>query len=94
MCIRDSGIIFPLFRTGSTWSKYSNPKFDAAADAARSTLDEKKRMAEYKTAYEVLREDVPGLGLYQAFVSYGARKELKWQPTPNESLFIMDMKWN
>jgi peptide/nickel transport system substrate-binding protein len=93
-CQDADGIIFPLFRSGSTWSKYSNPKYDEAVDAARSTLDDGKRMAEYRKAYEILREDVPGLGLYQAFVSYGARKELKWQPTPNESLFIMDMRWN
>ncbi|SEF44403.1 ABC transporter substrate-binding protein [Bosea lathyri] len=92
-CQDADGIIFPLFRTGSTWSKYSNPAFDTAADAARSTLDEAKRMAAYKSAYEVLRQDVPGLGLYQAFASYGARKELQWQPTSNESLFVMDMNW-
>ena len=30
--------------------------------------------AEYRKTYEILREDVPGLGLYQAFASYGARK--------------------
>jgi peptide/nickel transport system substrate-binding protein len=92
-CQDADGIIFPLFRSGSTWSKYANPAYDAAVDAARSTLDETERLAEYRKAYEILREDVPGLGLYQAFASYGARKELKWQPTPNESLFIMDMSW-
>jgi peptide/nickel transport system substrate-binding protein len=92
-CQDADGIIFPLFRSGSTWSKYSNPAYDAAVDAARSTLDEAKRMAEYRKAYEILREDVPGLGLYQAYATYGARKELKWQPTPNESLFVMDMSW-
>ena len=92
-CQDADGTIFPLFRSGSTWSKYSNPTYDAAVDAARSTLDEAKRLAEYRKAYEILREDVPGLGLYQAFASYGARKELKWQPTPNESLFVMDMSW-
>jgi peptide/nickel transport system substrate-binding protein len=92
-CQDADGIIFPLFRSGSTWSKYANPTYDAAVDAARSTLDEAKRLAEYRKAYEILREDVPGVGLYQAFASYGARKELKWQPTPNESLFVMDMTW-
>jgi peptide/nickel transport system substrate-binding protein len=92
-CQDADGIIFPLFRSGSTWSKYSNPAFDAAIDAARGTLDEATRLAEYRKAYEILREDVPGVGLYQAFASYGARKELKWQPTPNESLFVMDMSW-
>jgi peptide/nickel transport system substrate-binding protein len=92
-CQDADGIIFPLFRTGSTWAKYSNPAFDAAVDAARSTLDAAKRNAEYKKAYEILRQDVPGLGLYQSFATYAARKELQWQPTPNESLFIMDMSW-
>jgi peptide/nickel transport system substrate-binding protein len=92
-CQDADGVIFPLFRSGSTWSKYSNAAYDVAVDAARSTLDEAKRLAEYRKAYEILREDVPGLGLYQAFASYGARKELKWQPTPNESLFVMDMSW-
>ncbi len=92
-CQDADGVIFPLFRTGSTWAKYSNPAFDAAVDAARSTLDVAKRNAEYKKAYEILRQDVPGLGLYQSFATYGARKELQWQPTPNESLFVMDMSW-
>ena len=48
-------------------------------------------MAEYEKAYQILREDLPGLGLYQAYASYAARKDLKWQPTSNESLFVMDM---
>ncbi|HKD30317.1 MAG TPA: ABC transporter substrate-binding protein [Xanthobacteraceae bacterium] len=92
-CQDADGIIFPLFRSGSTWSKYANPAYDAAVDAARGMLDETKRLAEYRKAYDILRQDVPGLGLYQAFASYGARKELKWRPTPNESLFVMDMSW-
>jgi len=92
-CQDADGIIFPLFRSGSGWSKYSNPTYDAAVDAARSTLDPEKRLADYRKAYEILREDVPGLGLYQAFATYGARNELKWQPTPNESFFVMDMSW-
>ena len=92
-CQDADGIIFPLFRTGSSWAKYSNPAFDAAVDAARSTLDVGKRMADYKTAYEILRQDVPGIGLYQSYATYGAQKALQWQPTANESLFLMDMSW-
>ncbi len=92
-CQDADGVIFPLFRTGSSWAKYSNPAYDAAVDAARSTLDPAKRIADYRTAYQILRDDLPGIGLYQAYALYAARKELHWQPTPNESFFVMDMKW-
>ena len=92
-CQDADGIIFPLFRTGSTWAKYSNPKFDALVDDARSTLDRKKRMEDYRKAYEILREDVPGLGLYQVYAIYGASSHLHWKPTANESMFVTDMSW-
>jgi peptide/nickel transport system substrate-binding protein len=92
-CQDADGTIWPLFHTGSIWSKYANPAFDQAVDAARATLDEKARLADYKTAFEILRQDVPGVGLYQADALYAARKELQWTPTPNEAFFIMDMAW-
>jgi peptide/nickel transport system substrate-binding protein len=92
-CQDADGVIFPLFRSGGIWAKYSNAAFDAEVDAARAVLDGSKRLAHYRKAFEILREDVPGLGLYQDFAIYGARKELKWTPTPNEAFFIMDMKW-
>ena len=85
-CQDADGIIFPLFHTGSTWAKYSNPKFDALVEDARSTLDRKKRLEDYRKAYEILREDVPGIGLYQVYAIYGASSHLQWQPTANESV--------
>ena len=92
-CQDADGIIFPLFRTGSSWAKYSNPQFDTLVDSARSTLDNGKRLADYQKAYEILREDVPGIGLYQSDAVYGANSHLKWQPSPNEAMFVMDMSW-
>jgi peptide/nickel transport system substrate-binding protein len=92
-CADADGVIWPLFHTGSLWAKYSNAEFDQAVDAARSALDEKKRMASYHRAYEILREDVPALPLYQDAAIYGARKELKWSPQPNEAFFVKDMRW-
>jgi peptide/nickel transport system substrate-binding protein len=83
----------PLFRSRSIWSKYSNPAFDKLVDAARSTLDEPTRLADYHQALEILREDVPGIGLFQDVALYGAAKALKWTPTANEAFFVMDMKW-
>ncbi len=92
-CQDADGVIFPLFRSGGMWSKYANPEYDAEVDAARTVLDEGKRLAHYRRAFEILRQDVPGVGLYQDAAIYGARRELRWKPTPNEAFFIMDMAW-
>ena len=92
-CQDADGVIFPLFRSGGIWSKYANPAFDIEVDAARTVLDEGKRLAHYRRAFEILRQDVPGIGLYQDAAIYGARRELRWKPTPNEAFFIMDMSW-
>ncbi len=92
-CQDADGVIFPLFRSGGLWSKYSNPAYDTEVDAARRVLDEKQRLEHYRKAFEILREDVPGVGLYQDYAIYGARKEVQWRPTPNEAFFAFDIKW-
>ncbi|WP_156417883.1 ABC transporter substrate-binding protein [Aureimonas sp. AU4] len=92
-CQDADGIIFPLFRSGGIWAKYENTSYNALVDEARSILDKDKRLALYKQAYEILREDVPGIGLYQVYALYGASKKLEWQPTANEAMFVMDMSW-
>ena len=46
----------------------TNPAFDAEVDAARSILDpDKAQLGLLRRAFEILREDVPGLGLYQDY---------------------------
>ncbi len=92
-CQDADGVIFPLFRTGSAWSKYSNPAFDALVDAARSTLDEAKRKQDYRDAFQILHDEVPGIGLFQDVAIYGASPHLKWTPTANEAMFVFDMRW-
>ena len=92
-CQDADGTIFPLFRTGGIWAKYSNPEFDKLVDAARSTLDETKRLGLYRSAFAILREDAPVVPLFQDAAIYGARKELRWRPTPDEAFQLMDMSW-
>jgi peptide/nickel transport system substrate-binding protein len=92
-CQDADGVIHPLFRTGGIWSKYSNAEYDKAVDAARATLDEKERLAHYRRAFEILRDELPGIGIYQDNAIYAARRELQWQPTPNEAMFVMEMAW-
>lgn len=92
-CQDADGVIFPLFRTGSVWAKYSNPAFDALVDAARSTLDEGKRKQAYRDAFQILHDEVPGIGLFQDVALYGASPHLRWTPTANEAMFVFDMRW-
>lgn len=92
-CMDADGTIFPLFRTGTIWSAYSNPEFDELVDAARSTTDTAERQALYSEALKILEEDVPGIGLYQVHALYGATKDLVWQPDAQENFFIRDMSW-
>ena len=92
-CQDADGVIFPLFRSGSIWAKYANPAFDTEVDAARAILDPKQRLVHYRKAFEILRDEVPGIGLYQDFAIYAARKELSWTPTANEAFFLFDMAW-
>jgi peptide/nickel transport system substrate-binding protein len=92
-CQDADGVIFPLFHSESIWAKYKNPDYDREVVAARQTLDETSRLRHYRRAFEILRDDLPGIGIYQDFAIYGARKELAWQPTANEAFFVFDMKW-
>jgi len=92
-CQDVDGVIFPLFRTGSIWSKYTNLAFDKLVDDARSTLDETRRRDDYRQAFAILHDEVPGIGLFQDVALYGANPRLQWQPTANEAMFVFDMKW-
>lgn len=92
-CQDADGVLFPLLHKSSGWSAYRNPKMDALLEEARATLDTSKRLAAYKQVHEIVATDVPVVPLYQAVVIYGAAKNLTFQPTPNESLFINRMSW-
>ena len=92
-CQDADGVLFAMFHSDSIWSKYANPELDKWLVAGRSTLDEAERLAAYTEAHAIIREETPSIPLYQAAAIYGAKSNLKWSPTANESLFVMDMVW-
>ena len=92
-CLDADGTIYPLFHTGSIWSSYSNPKFDAAVTAARTTTNVAQRLSDYKTAFQILQKTVPGVGMWQADSIYGASDHLKWAPDAQEDFFVQNMQW-
>jgi peptide/nickel transport system substrate-binding protein len=91
-CLDADGVIYPLFHTGSIWSSYTNPKFDADVDQARTTIDENRRKQLYAEASRILQDDVVGDALWQVKSLYGVRAGLTWQPTVDEQLFVFDMR--
>jgi peptide/nickel transport system substrate-binding protein len=92
-CQDADGVLFPLLHSSSGWSAYRNPEADKALEAARETLDEKKRLDAYRKVHEAVAKDVPLVPLYQSAIIYGAASALQWTPTPNESMFLNRMDW-
>ena len=92
-CQDADGMLEPLFHSRSIWSTFRNAEMDAALEAARSTLDANVRLQHYRRVHQIIESEVPMVPLYQAAILYGASRNLQWQPTPNESLFINRMRW-
>jgi peptide/nickel transport system substrate-binding protein len=92
-CQDADGILYPMLDSKSIWSNIHDPQLDQALEKARSTLDPKERMKYYREAHQIIQNQLPLLPLYQVGIIYGAAKQLQWQPTADESMFIMNMSW-
>lgn len=90
-CLDADGTIYPLFRSGSIWSSYESPTFDALVDRAREQAAGPKRNQTYASAFDVLRKDVPGVGLFQDHAIYGAAERVRWRPDVQEQFFLTDV---
>ncbi|TNM63861.1 ABC transporter substrate-binding protein [Aliirhizobium smilacinae] len=93
-CQDVDGVLFPLLHSSSSWSSLRDPKIDALLVQARNTLDDKERQQAYNGVAKFVADDVPMVPLYEAAVLYGGAKNLQWQPTANESMFLNRMSWN
>lgn len=92
-CLDADGVLYPLFHSESPWSKYSDPEMDQLLEAARSTIDPEERQEYYSQVLQKIRDESLAVPLYQVSAIYGATEELQWQPTPDESMYIMRMSW-
>ncbi|KUF11809.1 ABC transporter substrate-binding protein [Pseudoponticoccus marisrubri] len=93
-CQDADGIAYPLLHSGSSWSRVSNAELDALLEEARTSLDENVRLAAYEKVHQIVRDDYLVRPIYQAAVLYGARAELEFEPTANESMFLNRMSWS
>ena len=92
-CLDADGVLYPLFHSTSPWSKYQDPEMDSLLDAARNTVDQSEREELYKQVLQKIHDEALALPLYQVSSIYGAAEELEWQPTPDESMYLMRMSW-
>lgn len=91
-CLDADGVAYPLFRSGTIWSSYSNPQFDHLVDQARQTIDADTRTSLYAQAYGLLNTDLPGIGLFQIVSIYGAASNVQYTPDAQQNFFVADMK--
>ena len=92
-CQDADGALYSLFHSGSSWTIVAKPEIDALLDEAASSLDERKRLADYGKVSDFITTDIPTVPLYQMVSIYGAAKNLEFQPTPNESFFLNRIQW-
>jgi peptide/nickel transport system substrate-binding protein len=93
-CQDADGALFQLFHSGDAWTIVESKDLDGWLEDGRATLDEKRRLDDYRKVSAWIAKDVPVVPLYQTVAIYGAAKPLQWQPTPNESLFLNRMTWS
>src|SRR5215216_2740285 len=85
----DADPMLSIHIAGNPYSYYANPQFEDVLKKARSTTDEAERIALYKQATQILRDDPPGIFLYQQVDIYGANKRVQnWKPRPDERLLL------
>ncbi len=84
----------PKLRTDDrgNYSFYSNPRFDAALDAALGTNDTEVRRRAYFEAQEILRKDAPWVFGYSLLETEAARADvLDWQPSMDSRMNLHDV---
>jgi peptide/nickel transport system substrate-binding protein len=66
---------------------------DQLLDAARTATNTATRLKAYDEVLTSLQKDAPAMGLYQDYAIYGASSHLQWRPDPQESFYVIQMRW-
>ncbi len=92
-CRDADNVLYPLLHSSSEWSAVLDGDLDAALETARGTLDADRRLRLYSEIHRRVAAESLLVPLYQTSVIYGARADLEWRPTPDESMFLNRMGW-
>ena len=77
---------------GKYWAgNQPGQRFHDLMEAARYTLDQKKRKELYMAATGIIHDEKPWLELFQEVIIYGVYKRMSFKPRPDYRLIVSEM---
>jgi peptide/nickel transport system substrate-binding protein len=88
----DSDFVLRHFATDSPFKLFSNPQFDELYRRQRAETDRGKRAEILRQAHAVLRDEVPGIFLFQAPNVFALHGRVQgFRPTPDDKIHFDDI---
>jgi peptide/nickel transport system substrate-binding protein len=79
-----------LYSKGAWPYSWTDPKLDQMIEESRATMDRDRRVKLYQEMEQYIHDNAPWIFLYEQKDLYGVNKALKWEPSPNEFLYLWD----
>ena len=92
VALRMSGDPAATMLPGEYWvGSQPGQRFHELMEAARYSLDPKKRKELYAEATRIIHEEKPWLELFQEVIIYGVSKRMSFKPRPDYRLIVSEM---
>jgi peptide/nickel transport system substrate-binding protein len=79
--------------SGTNYSSYENPVFDANVDSALASFDPSKRRAYFSKAYETIIQDAPAIWLAEPIPTVGYHSRLQLAPLRSDAWWAHIPDW-
>ena len=79
--------------SGTNYSSYENPGFDADVDSALASFDQSKRKAYFSRAYETIIQDAPAIWLAEPIPTVGYHSRLQLAPLRSDAWWAHIPDW-
>ena len=88
----DADYIMTLAEKGNVYSYWNNDEFKNLVDQARMTMAPKKRLALYRQATALQREEAPVIFLFPQPATYATAHRVQWRARPDDWVRAWEMK--
>ncbi len=79
-----------LYSKGSWPYSLTDPQLDQMIEKARSMMDRDERVRTFREIEKFVHDQAAWIFLWEQKDIYGANKSLKWEPAPNEMIYLWD----